>query len=312
MDLSRLWSDQYDLQQIWHDWNGLAEPERASLIKELLLHLHVKVGELSEVMDHSKYHLLKQRQAAPDEASSAAADSGVAVMKLLVALMLLRGVTPEGFSQTWEAVTERVKAKWNWERDQLSGVTALSCDIDGVIAKYTPGFRAWCARLGHAILGEHINTPDMEPIKDQFHSSGGFSLLDADERAIEILNRWRAKSDDRRLVMVTARPYKQFKRIYSDTLDWLRRVGLNYDHVLFERDKAEAIRLLQPARIIGHIEDRGKHALEVASTGTRVFKLPFDAPEELASHPLITLVSDWDALEPHLELPDAHDRLRER
>jgi len=310
MDLSFLWSDQYDLQQLWHDWTALSKLERDGLIKELLLNLHEQVGKLQDVADHSRYHMLKQSIRAGQ--STAACDAGVGVMKLLVALMLFSGVTPEQFAQTWSAVGDRVRAKWRWEQDQLADVTVLACDLDGVVSRYTPGFRSWCEQNGHTIGGPHINTPDMEPIKDQFHSSGGFSLLEPDAYGIEVLNRWRGLSDDRRLVMITARPYRQFKRIYSDTIDWLRRVGLNYDHVLFERDKAEAIRLLQPARIVGHIEDRGKHALEVAATGTRVFKLPFDAPEELASHPLITLVSDWDALVPHLEFPDAHDRLRER
>lgn len=299
MDLNRLWADQYDLQQLWHDWTGLGETERDGLIKELLLELHEQVDGLQRVMDKSKYHLLKQERSVG--AQSSTADAGVGVMRLLIALMLIRGVTPQMFIETWESVSGRVRAKWRWEQDQLAGVTVLSCDLDGVVAEYTKGFRAWCYRSGYTLEREHINTPDMEPIKDEFHSSGGFAELEPIDGAVDVLNNWRARSADRRLVMVTARPYRQFKRIYGDTMSWLKSVGLNYDHVLFERDKAEAIRLLQPARIIGHIEDRGKHALEVASTGTRVYKLPFDAPEELASHPMITLVSDWGALATLLE-----------
>lgn len=297
MNIDNIWSEQYQLQQLWHDWKAMSEVERDALVKELLLNLHKQANELQTITDQSNYHILKQKR---DLDAYMLADAGVGVMKLLVALMLARGVTPELFARAWSDVSERVKNKWRWEQDELSKAEVLLCDLDGVVAKYVDGFKAWCATNGH-VLGDHINKPDLEPIKDAFHSTGGFLTLEPMDGAVEVLNAWRCRKASRRLVMVTARPYRQYKQVYGDTVDWLRRHHVSYDHILFERDKSEAVRLVQPARIVAHIEDRGKHALEVAASGVKVLKMPYASPEEQISHPLIIPVSNWGDISHHLE-----------
>lgn len=300
MNIEELFKEQLQLQQLWHDWSTLSESERNSLARELLLNLHEGTTELHQMVDQSRYHVLKQQSQLDPYML---ADAGVKVARLLVALLLLRGVTPMEFMRAWEAVDKRVKGKWKWQQDELSVTEVLMCDLDGVVAMYAEGFNAWCRdRHGLALKG-HINAPDLEPIKDEFHSTGGFVGLEPVPGAVEVLNRWRQKSANRRLVMVTARPYKRYKQVYSDTIVWLRHYNVGYDHILFERDKSEAVRQCQPANIIGHIEDRGKHALEVASTGVRVYKLPYATPEEQISHPLITLVKGWGEISNHLGVP---------
>lgn len=296
MNIEQIFQEQRELQQLWHDWSTMSEPERDALVKELMLNLHEGANELGQLVDQSKYHVLKQKR---DLDPYMLADAGVKVARLLVALMLLRGVTPVEFTRAWESVDKRVKSKWKWQQDELTATEVLLCDLDDVAALYTVGFRRWCDQKGYK-LAEHINTPAMETIKDEFHSTGGFISLEPVPGAIEVLNKWRQARQSRRLVMVTARPYKRYKQVYSDTIVWLRQFNVHYDHILFERDKAEAVRQCQPATIIAHIEDRGKHALEVASTGVTVLKLPSASPEEQISHPLIRQVNGWNSIANHL------------
>lgn len=298
MTLEQLWSDQYELQQLWHDWKAMSEPERDALVKELLLNLHKQAHELQTIVDQSSYHLLKHKR---DLDPYMLADAGVGVAKLLVALMLARGVSPETFLRAWVNVSDRVKSKWRWEQDELAQAEVLLCDLDGVLVKYKEGFQRWCRNKGVSLDGG-INKPDLEPIKDEFHSSGGFIHMDPMDGAVVTLNRWRSGGTRRRLVIVTARPYRQYKQVYGDTVTWLREHGVAYDHILFERDKAEAVRQVQPARIVAHIEDRGKHALEVAATGVKVLKMPYASPEEQISHPLIIPVHGWADISHHLNL----------
>lgn len=300
MNIEQIWSEQFQLQQLWHDWKAMSELERDALVKELLLNLHKQTHELQAITDQSSYHILKQKR---DLDPYMLADAGVGVLKLLVALMLARGVNPDTFMRAWSDVTKRVQAKWRWEQDELAKAEVLLCDLDGVVAKYAEGFRDWCGTRGYvAALKGNINKPELESIKDEFHAQGGFTGLEPFDGAVEILNTWRSARHDRRLVMVTARPYRQYKQVYGDTVGWLQHHGVAYDHILFERDKAEAVRLVQPARIVAHIEDRGKHALEVAATGVKVLKMPYASPEERISHPLIIPVSGWGDISRHLIL----------
>jgi hypothetical protein len=297
LDLNHLWGDQFELQQLWHDWPTLSESERNRLAEKLLLHLHEEVAEFQGLVDQDKYHLLKARRDVDQRVGLA--EAGVDVMRLLIALLALRGVTPEMFDRAWGVVGDRVREKWRWEQDELSKALVLLCDLDGCVTLHAEGFRRWCDERGHK-LGDSPNGPELEHIKDEFHSSGGFTGLDPYPGAIEVLNRWRRVDNERRLVIVTARPYKQHRQVHSDTVMWLRRNKVAYDHVMFERDKSEAVRQVQPARIVAHIEDRGKHALEVASTGTTVLKLPFGSREEQISHPKIIGVANWHDIEQHL------------
>lgn len=302
MDLQGIWKDQYVLQQMWHDWNNLAQHERDALVKDLLLHLHEETGELQRLMDQARYHLLKQR--APANVTNIA-EAGADVLKLLVALMLLGGVNSTDFEDAWWRVSNRVVSKWRWEQDLMTQAEVLLCDIDGVLAQYSEHFRQYAAQRG-LLVGNHINTPDLEPIKDEFHAGGGFSSLPTYPGAIQVVNAWRHAKENRRLVLVTARPYKRYRGIYSDTVNWCHQVGLKYDHILFEHDKAEAVRQVQPARIIAHIEDRGKHALEVAHTGVLVLKLPYAGPEEQINHPNIRHVADWAVIAKLLQVEYDH------
>lgn len=291
--LEGFWDTQYAQQQLWHAWDNMTLVERQTLAKELLLHLHEETAKLQRLIDRSRYHMLKDN--VPAELTGNVAEAGVDVFKLLVALMLLARVTPEQFEQEFKSKTEVVEQRWKWQLDNLRDVDVLACDIDGVVAHYVDVFASWARRAGQTVDPSKINVPSLEPVKDAFAEQGGFLECDLIPGAVDTLNTWRTTSSprQRRLVMVTARPYKRFRRIYSDTVTWLRSKGVLFDHILFEHDKAEAIRQLQPARIIAHIEDRGKHALEVAATGVKVLKLPFATPEELLSHPNIIQMVDW-------------------
>lgn len=288
--IAEFWKTQYEQQQLWHTWEGMTPPERESLVKDLLLHLNEETAEIQRLMDQSRYHILK-RAPAPDRAT--VAEHGVDILKLTIALMLLGGVTSEDFEEAFIRKTEVVKAKWEWQRANLTNVEVLLCDIDGCIARWAQAFERWARKAGHVIEPGKYNAPHLEPIKDAFHADGGFTELEPVEDAIAVLNAWKGVSMRRMLVLVTARPYRRHRRIYGDTIEWCRKYNLEFDHILFETDKAEAVRAVQPAHVVGMIEDRGKHALEVASTGTMVIKLPYEAAEEHVEHEKIVHVDDW-------------------
>jgi hypothetical protein len=303
--LDYIWDEQSKQQALWHDWSTMAAPERGALVKELLLGLHEEVAELQRLLDQSRYHILK-RNLPPSHASIA--EAGVDVFKMLVALMLCHGIHPEQFMEEFKRKTQVVARKWEWEHSTMSGMEVLLCDLDGCVAAWCSAFRCWAKERGIDAAEEHINDPSLEVVKDEFYANGGFRSLHRLPGAVSVLNSWRADPstrDSRRLIMVTARPYKRHRRVYSDTLEWCHQAGLLQDHILFEPDKAEAVRQVQPAKIVAFIEDRGRHALEVAATGVLVLKLPYEGGNrvERVEHPLIQHMAGWDSIAQTLGVP---------
>lgn len=300
-ELDVMWLLQKDQQQLWHKLDDMTPGEVALLIKDLLLHLHEEVGELQRMMDQSRYHFLKR---APLHDKDGLALAGADVLKLLIALLQIGRVTAADLATAFRVKTAQVEAKWKWEQDQLGGVDVLLCDIDGVIAQWSAAFLVYAKERGVEVEWGKLNAPHLEPTKADFARDGKFLDLATYEGAVDTLNNWRSnkrtqpsRGGSRRLILVTARS----KRLYADTTAWLDRVQLYYDHIMFESDKAEAVRLARPGNVLAHIEDRGKHALEVAATGTPVYKLPYEAAEETISHPLITNVRNWADIRALLE-----------
>jgi hypothetical protein len=85
-------------------------------------------------------------------------------------------------------------------------------------------------------------------------------------------------------------------------MEWLAKNGIGYDLLLFGRDKAEIIRdYISPAVPRYFIEDRAKHALEIAELGISVLLMDIPANSGLSPSPFITRVKDWQEITRRVE-----------
>jgi predicted urease superfamily metal-dependent hydrolase len=141
----------------------------------------------------------------------------------------------------------------------------------------------------------------LESLKEDFYRGGGFIDIPAIEGAAEAIKKIRAAGYT--FIIITARPKWQYKRVHGDTIEWLKKHGIEYDDIIFNKDKAEAIyeRIL-PARPLFFIEDRAKHCLELANIGVKVLYLTRSYNEnDIHPHPLIHRISAWDEVIRHME-----------
>jgi len=287
MDLRDVWSIQIAQQRNWHDWERLTVDERDLLTRDLILGMQEEVAELQRrLLD--RYHLPKT-----DRTTNVltVAEEGADVFKYVVALLALHGVDAETFGEAFVRKTRVVNQRWAWQSMALGpGLRVLLCDLDGVVADWEKGFRGFAELRGRPIPMGKLNDPELEPLKDEFDGGGGFVGLEPMPGAIEALAEVRRSGVQ--VIIVTSRPYERHRRVYADTIEWCRRHRLTIDQVFFERDKARVIHTLRPATIIGFVEDRTKHALEVALAGVRVFKLPSEGDEHV-EHPRVVLVDGW-------------------
>jgi NTP pyrophosphatase (non-canonical NTP hydrolase) len=284
-----MWQIQADQQlSLGQDPSSMPEVAAAQVAKNMALGLYEEVSELVRVTSHYKAHILKRHIV--DTAN--VLEESVDVLKYLLSINQLFGITPDQFLEAFIGKTKVVEDKANGERMALERDTRMVVsDLDGCIADLS----AWQSSLADAakgIEGDDKSIAVLEALKNDFYRGGGFRDVPAIKGAVEGIQAIRAAGY--KLVIVTARPYWQYKRVYGDTLHWLRKHGIEYDLILFNKDKAEAIyEYLLPAWPRWFIEDRSKHALELAAIGVNVLLLNYIRNQDIKEQHKIRRVTDW-------------------
>jgi NTP pyrophosphatase (non-canonical NTP hydrolase) len=263
----------------------LSPVERSEAANHLCLGLYEEAAELARIAVRFKRHLLR----APAIDRSEIAEEGADVVKYVVAIAQLHGIDAEELFSAFLRKTDVVKDKAEGERIELTRDTKIILvDLDGCVADLGP--------LEARLKG--LTIVEQEGIKKDFRRGGGFRDLPMVEGAQDGLAELRRMGYQ--IAFITARPYRHHKRLYADTVEWLKKNRIEYELLLFRRDKAEAlVDHIFPARPVCFVEDREKHALEIIDTGTHVLLLDVGARNQnpsIVDGPLITRVWRWEGI----------------
>jgi len=278
-----IWDRQKQQQESFGlDPDGMTLTDKALVAKDLSLGLYEEVAELARITVHFKRHLLRVPPVDWINVVEEAAD----VLKYTIAIAQLHGVSAEDMFQAFMRKSAVVEDRAAGEQLELTEDTkVILVDLDNCIADITPL---------EETLGKIEQTAEREQAKADLRRTGAFRTLPVVDGAVAGMRHLRQLGY--KLVIITARPYRQYKRLYADTMEWLKKHKIEYDLILFKRDKAEAISdYIMPAQARFFIEDRTKHALEIIDMNVPVLLL--DAPyNQGVEHPLITRVENWGAL----------------
>ena len=95
----------------------------------------------------------------------------------------------------------------------------------------------------------------------------------------------------------------------GDTVKWLEQNGVPHDILLFDKDKYDAlVKHVFPAKVATFIEDRDKHAIELAAHGVPVTLINKSYNQTLSDHECITRVDDWVDITNNIALQEATDK----
>lgn len=256
---------------------------KSRLCRDLVLGLYEEVAELATSATRFKAHILNAAPVEKVNVQDAVAD----VLKYTIAIAQLHGITAEEMAEAFMQKSDVVEHKAQGERFQLEENTpVIVVDLDGCLADLGSFDEAVAAEDG---------VEAQERLKADFRRSGGYRDLPPIPGAQEGMAR--LKEAGNKLIILTARPYQQYNRIYADTMEWLVQNGMEHDLLLFGRDKAEMIcEYVYPAIPRYFVEDRAKHAMEVAELGVRVLLMATPANSTLSPNPLVTRVQTWQEL----------------
>lgn len=258
---------------------GLGSPEdfssrdRVEWTKQFVLHVE---GELHELLGETSWKM--HRPLREEVVRSNVLEEWVDCLKFLLGLANVWGFSAGELEAEFLRKTAVVEHRYGMEQ-RLRAISPtdriVAVDVDGVLSDYPDVFVEWAVHNTPELEGRgdlpFLSTLKAElgarrylELKDEYRESGAKRSLRVREGAKALLDGLRAAGFA--VVLLSARPYWRFSRIYADTLEWLEANGLRHDAILFDPEKHRRIVRDFPG-ILALVEDDPIVAAEVSSAG---------------------------------------------
>jgi len=202
----------------------LTEDDRTRLTKEYVESLH---SELVEVLNSTSWKRHRYIAASPREHLL---EELVDVQKFLWGLMQVHRVTPAELSRAFNRKSTVVEQRFAQEHllpRQTMNAALVVVDIDDCVADWTNGFEQWVAKVQPELTprdySKSVDPGLRERLKARCYEEGGMLDLPLLPYANEAILRLEHEHE---IVWLTARPANSHPRLFSDTIEWLRRYGL--------------------------------------------------------------------------------------
>lgn len=278
--LQDIWDDQRRFNQNFIDFSRLDDKKRVEESKEYILHL---ISECDEFLRELAWK--NHRKEDPTIIRSNLKEEYIDMFKYWLSLGVLWQITPEEILEEYWRKSAVVEQRYKQEI-QLSfdGEKIAGIDIDGVLADYPGSFLTFVNQeLGTNYKLEGVRQYDIgkalglprdlyEELKDKYRQSGYKKTIPVLPDAKEFL--FQLQKEGYKIVLLTARPYKRYKRLFADTQEWLTDNGLVYDAILWDEDKCHRlIREFGLDNVSFFVEDHLGNANEIAREGVLVYLL---------------------------------------
>jgi hypothetical protein len=285
-------TEQTELERIWEDqraFNALLRPaptdeaERGQLTKDMVILLTDELHELLRTTVWKKHRNTPHRGNRPHTIEELAD-----AFKFFISLCQVHDVTVDQLLRMYWDKTAVVKQRYDSEwKAQLTDCVVV--DIDNVIGDYITCICQWLAiqypsipvsklneirREGRWVNAQSLGIPEprWQLIKHTFRTSGAKRDMPVFPDAKRFLEGMRAMG--LQIVLLTSRPIDGYPNMYTDTILWLQKSGLLFDHVWWAHDKPEA---LQNRDIVDHVvaavDDDMKFVSAYRAAGIPVFHL---------------------------------------
>ena len=246
------------------------------------------------------------------------------IFKYWLCLGRLFGFSPQDLREEYYRKSDVVMQRFFQEKQlQYIPGKVAGVDIDGVLADYPAAFINFVNReLGtdfNPVGQKNYHLPEslglpldlcME-LKHKYRETGQKRFIPVKPGAKELLEA--LKQAGYTIVLLTARPYKQYKRIFADTQEWLNNNGLLYDSIIWDEDKnTRLVREFGQERISFFIEDVAKNANQIAALGVPCYLINAAYNEDAILQPGVIRVNNLAEVAENLKergLLDGTDRI---
>lgn len=239
LDLSQIWELQERFQQLVDD---KFSDDRIGRSKEFSLALVDEIGDFLRAIRY-KVH---RKEPLDDIERGNVVEEIIDIFKYWLILCQVWGVTPNEFCREFTRKSEVVLQRFiqEWQFEGLKNIVLV--DIDGVIADHESGFRDFLLEEGHLVPDGAIVNFDTASnlgiplehyviLKEKYRSTGYERRIPPFPEASSALGLLRDKGFS--IVLLSARPYNKHKRVFADTIEWLKGFALPFDGLFFTHNK---------------------------------------------------------------------------
>ena len=242
--------------------------------KEYVLALSKEVYEVLDEIDW-KMHTSKDSEDINDNVLEECVD----VLKYLFGIIQLNGFDVDDLYEKFIDKSKVVEAKFNQEevmkKIKSSDKKIAFIDIDGVLADWPGGFLKWLGdehNMQFSSLSQfklNVNKKQQYKLKSEYRTCGIKSKLDVLSGVETFMKKTCEKYN---VVLLTARPYKKYFRIYSDTIKWLADNNICYDAIVFDEEKEKyIINNFDTDKVAFCIDDDIQNANKLHDSGFKVY-----------------------------------------
>jgi len=233
---TKLFKEKYNLNFL-----NLSNSERLKWSKEYVLSIMVEAGELLNELKW-KTHRYESKQENIDNLLEEAID----ITKFLLNIVILSNYNSKDFIKKFFEKSEIVDIRYEQEKllekVKITKDKYVVLDIDGVLNDY-PGY--WLSWYNSRIQETHTDILSCKKddlilynkYKDIFRKTGEERNAHLNEKVISFIEK--IYSQNLKIILLSSRPYKQYFRLFFDTVDWLKKYKINYDFIFFAKNKED-------------------------------------------------------------------------
>ncbi|HKL23422.1 MAG TPA: dUTP diphosphatase [Candidatus Nanoarchaeia archaeon] len=269
--LEHIWNDQKRFNSNFIKYKELTQEQRVKFTKEYSLLL---IDEIMELIGETNWK--SHRKNKEHFVESNLKEEWIDIFKYWLSIGLIWGFNPYDFIEEYQRKSSVVEQRYKQEKQlEFKANKVVGVDIDGVLAAYPEHFLDFVNRkmgtdysvesLTNYDIYEALDLPEnvTKELKDKFRQSGEKRFIPITEGAREFLKKLR--KNGYQIVLLSARPYKKYRRIFADTKEWLEKNNLVHDAILWDEDKcARLIREFGTDKVKFFVEDNLENANDVA------------------------------------------------
>lgn len=285
----RIWENQKEFNKKFFsdlglDIENLSVEEKVHWAKEFFFHINKELTDLVNCLPHWKMHY-KYDVETSDYISSNLKEEFIDSFKYFMGLGQALGISYDDLLNVYEAKSGVVEQKYKQSKifEDLRNTEIIIFDIDGVINNYPDCYLDWVFEKTGArykSMGDIKAKMDIETyerIKEEYRLSGAKRNQPVQQQTIETMQKLAAMGET--IILYTARPVSRYKRIYSDTLHWLKKNRVPFEAIFWSDLKKEDIYKLG-LKIKFIVEDDMQNAKFFNHEGYKVFMLDYDHNKE--------------------------------
>jgi len=213
--------------------------------KEYILAIIKETTELLDEIDWKTHH-----SKFSDDVLENFLEEGIDVAKYLIGLLIVNKFSVNDFYLKFKDKSEVVELKFkqnkliNEIRKNKDRKIAI-IDIDGVIVEFPKNFIEFVNKRSNKTFNNlHEIKDDLSidyyKLKKDFRAEGfegsTGEVIEETRTLINVL-----KEQNIFIILLTARPYKKYFRLFYDTIKWLKENDVHFDAIIWEEEKAEFI-----------------------------------------------------------------------